>query len=96
VLKAPAIPVLTCNYSKACGTHVQKNPDEDAVEAKLGEIEKIQLQLRSIAEKAREKIQSVLTEEQKEKLESLRRPGRGFRGPRPASETDGQPESNRS
>lgn len=62
---------------------LQRNPDEDAVEAKLKEIEGIQSQLRTIADEAREKMQSILTEDQKAKLESMRRPGRGFGGPRP-------------
>lgn len=63
----------------------QKNPDQSAVEAKQKEISDIRSQLQQIAQDARQKMESVLTQEQKDKIQSLRgfRPGcsgRGFRG----------------
>lgn len=63
----------------------QKNPDQSAVEAKEKEIGDIRSQLQQIAQDARQKMESVLTQEQKDKIQSLRGfrhgcSGKGFRG----------------
>ncbi|RDV84076.1 Spy/CpxP family protein refolding chaperone [Ammonifex thiophilus] len=66
----------------------QENPDQAAIDAKIKEIENLRDQLRQAAQEYRQKMDSVLTPEQKEKLQSLRgsgewrgRGGMGLRWP---------------
>lgn len=59
----------------------QENPDQAAIDAKIKEINNLRDQLRETAQECRQKMDSVLTPEQKEKLQSLHgcggRHGRG-------------------
>lgn len=67
----------------------QENPDQAAIDAKIKEINDLRDQLRQATQECRQNMDSVLTPEQKEKLQSLRGPGgrhgrggmKGFGGP---------------
>ena len=56
---------------------LQKNPDEKAIEAKQKEVDEIRSQMADLKQKKSDEINKVLTEEQLEKLNSLRGSGRG-------------------
>ena len=53
----------------------QENPNQAAIDAKIKEINDLREQLRQVAQEYRQKMDSVLTPEQKEKLQSLCGPG---------------------
>ncbi|WP_049757125.1 Spy/CpxP family protein refolding chaperone [Ammonifex degensii] len=57
----------------------QENPDRAAIDAKIKEIKNLRDQLRQAAREYRQKMDSILTPEQKEKLQSLRG-SRGWHG----------------
>jgi len=60
---------------------LQKNPDQTSLDAKIKEINNLQEKIHTISQQSREQYQSLLSDEQKNKLQELRcKRGCGFRG----------------
>lgn len=61
---------------------LQRNPDQAAIDAKVKEVDEIRAKLQEFAQDARQQVESILTQEQKDKIGSFcgSRPGRFGRG----------------